>query len=100
MDISNKTAVLTGAARGIGRALSVELAREGCGLLLIDVKVDELDTLNQELRKYPVNVSTMGLDLTDFEQRCELIDRIRAAEPPVDIVIGSRPSDMGMTHTP
>ncbi|HOO46468.1 MAG TPA: SDR family NAD(P)-dependent oxidoreductase [Deltaproteobacteria bacterium] len=36
-DLKGKTAVITGAASGIGRALAIELAKEGCTILLADI---------------------------------------------------------------
>ncbi|HEX4937185.1 MAG TPA: SDR family NAD(P)-dependent oxidoreductase, partial [Candidatus Kapabacteria bacterium] len=36
-DLNNKVAVITGAGSGIGRALSVALANEGCALALVDI---------------------------------------------------------------
>jgi short-subunit dehydrogenase len=57
MDISNKIAIITGGSRGIGRALAVELAKSGCGLLLTALEGDELSTLSQEIRRrFSVNV--------------------------------------------
>lgn len=37
MKLENRTAVITGAASGIGRAIAVSLARRGCNLALADV---------------------------------------------------------------
>jgi len=41
-NISGKTAVITGAASGIGRALALELAKEGCTMLLADINEQRL----------------------------------------------------------
>jgi NAD(P)-dependent dehydrogenase (short-subunit alcohol dehydrogenase family) len=37
MNLRNRTAVVTGAASGIGRAIAISLARRGCHLALADV---------------------------------------------------------------
>jgi 3-oxoacyl-[acyl-carrier protein] reductase len=58
MELSGKLTILTGASRGIGRALEVELARSGCGLLLTALEGDELSALSQEIRRrFSVNVA-------------------------------------------
>ncbi len=57
MELSGKLTTLTGASRGIGRALAVELARSGCRLLLTALEGDELAALSQEIRRsFSVNV--------------------------------------------
>jgi short-subunit dehydrogenase len=90
MEVSNKLAVITGASRGIGRALSKELAKSSCGLLLTALEGEELSTLSQEIqRKLSVNVDTMACDLSDLESRKNLIDWIKKWKEPPDILINN-----------
>jgi short-subunit dehydrogenase len=49
MDLSGKLAIITGASRGIGRALAIELAKSNCSLLLTALEGDELSVLCNEL---------------------------------------------------
>ncbi len=35
MDLKGKTAIITGAGRGIGRDISISLAREGCNIVVV-----------------------------------------------------------------
>jgi 3-oxoacyl-[acyl-carrier protein] reductase len=39
--IDGKTAVITGAARGIGRAIAIRFAQEGCNIAFTDLHLDE-----------------------------------------------------------
>lgn len=90
MEISNKLAIITGASRGIGRALAIELAKSRCGLLLTALEGDELSILSQEIRrKFSVDVDTMVVDLSDPESRKNLIDWIRKCETPPDILVNN-----------
>jgi short-subunit dehydrogenase len=90
MEISNRLAIITGASRGIGRALAVALAKSGCGLLLTALEGDELSTLSQEIRrKFSVNVDTMAVDLSEPESQKNLIDWIRKCETPPDILVNN-----------
>ena len=43
MEISNKTVVVTGAGRGIGRAIALKLARHGADVALFDLNADDLE---------------------------------------------------------
>lgn len=89
MELSGKLAIVTGASRGIGRALAVELAKSGCGLLLTALEADELTTLANELRtKFPVSIETMSCDLVDVDWRKKLIDWVKSKEE-MDILINN-----------
>lgn len=61
--LAGKRAVVTGAARGIGQAVSKALAAEGAELLLVDVVADELAQTAAALG--PGRASTCVLDITD-----------------------------------
>jgi short-subunit dehydrogenase len=50
MELSDKLVIITGASRGIGCALAIELAKSGCGLLLTGLEGDELLALSNEVR--------------------------------------------------
>ena len=67
MDIRNKTVVVTGAGRGIGRAIALQLARHGADLALFDLNADDLEEAKKlcaaqsvQARGYPVNVADEG----------------------------------------
>ena len=65
MNIQGITALITGASRGIGRAIALELARNGVGrLLLVARDRQKLAELAAELSDMEVEVITLALDLT------------------------------------
>ena len=64
MDLSNKTVIVTGAGRGIGRAVSLELARHGANIALFDLNMDDIEETrvqcereSVQARGYRVNVA-------------------------------------------
>jgi 3-oxoacyl-[acyl-carrier protein] reductase len=64
MDLSNKTVIVTGAGRGIGRAVSLELARHGANIALFDLNMDDIEETRMQCeresvqaRGYRVNVA-------------------------------------------
>ncbi len=90
MELSGKLAIITGASRGIGRALAIELAKSNGSLLLTALEGNELSALSNELRsKFPVLVETMVCDLSDLESRKNLIHWIQNWKDPPDILINN-----------
>ncbi|MEL7370305.1 MAG: SDR family oxidoreductase [Myxococcota bacterium] len=64
-ELRNKVAVVTGAGSGIGRALAVQLRREGCALALSDVNEVGLAQTVAELPEGTPQVSTHTVDVSD-----------------------------------
>ena len=65
MNIKGKTAFITGASRGIGRAIALELARQGIHhLLLVARDRQKLADVAAEIKQMGVKVTTLSLDLT------------------------------------
>lgn len=76
-ELRDRVAIVTGAGSGIGRALSVELARRGCHLAITDRTADGLGPVADQIRALGRNVSVHGFDVAE-----------RAAWPPfVDAVV-------------
>ena len=87
--VNNKSAVITGANKGIGREFSFLLARNGVNLALIARNSKELDELKNELMKFDVEVYVYSFDLTDFEKIPGLVDDIIKDLNSIDILINN-----------
>jgi|SRR5699024_637648 len=87
--VNNKSAVITGANKGIGREFSFLLARNGVKLALIARNSKELDELKNELMKFDVEVYVYSFDLTDFEKIPGLVDDIIKDLNSIDILINN-----------
>jgi len=65
LDLNNKTALITGASKGIGKAIAESLANEGCNLVLIARSGGKLDELKTELqKKHNISVEVIAIDLS------------------------------------
>jgi len=85
-DLKGKTAVVTGAAMGMGRDLSEKLLREGCAVALVDLRPDALRDAAEDLgRLGPCRGYVC--DISDRAAVYELAGRIEAdMEPPAILV--------------
>ncbi len=86
---TGKTAVITGAGSGIGRALARQLNREGCALYLSDVREETLAETSGLLERGDVAVSTRVLDVADRQAVQNWAETIGAERGYVDIVINN-----------
>lgn len=66
-------AIVTGAASGIGKAISEELAARGCRVILADVDGDEAEEAAAEIRERGGRASAKYVDVTSFEDVSELV---------------------------
>lgn len=68
MQLKDKTALITGAGRGIGKAVALSFAREGCHVALAARSRDELDEVAREVTAYGVRALVMPCDVGVPEQ--------------------------------
>ena len=87
--IRGKRAVVTGAATGIGRAITLELARQGAELLLIDIDAEQLEQTADDARAAGAVVTAARCDLSDMGQLEQVIDELRRRWGGVDILINN-----------
>jgi NAD(P)-dependent dehydrogenase (short-subunit alcohol dehydrogenase family) len=64
-NLSGKTALVTGASRGIGRAMALALAKAGAHVLALARTVGGLEELDDEIKKVGSSASLIPLDLAD-----------------------------------
>jgi len=95
MRLEGRTAVITGAGSGIGRAIAVSLARRGCHLALADI--DEAGmAVTAELTR-GVRVSQHCLDVADRAAVAEFPDIVAAEHGGVDVLVNNAGVAVGGT---
>ncbi|KAK5270911.1 hypothetical protein LTR96_004189 [Exophiala xenobiotica] len=85
----DKVAVVTGAARGIGRAISENLANSGANLAIIDLLDEPLQETKAICEKYGGNVKTYPCDVTDVPRVRAVLDEIVKDFGPIDILVNN-----------
>jgi short-subunit dehydrogenase len=88
-ELRNKTALITGAASGIGRAMAVALAREGTRLFLVDINESGLANVADELRQQGVEIIIRPCDVSRPEEVSVTVAEILAKWQGVDILINN-----------
>ena len=88
MASQGKTALVTGAARGIGRAISLRLAQEGINLALVDLS-DDVDDCASEVRKLGVKAATRLVDVSDAEAVASSVAELADELGPISILVNN-----------
>jgi len=83
--ISNKVAVVTGAGRGIGRAIAVELARMGARVVVAARSVSELE----ETARLAGTASVVATDVRSRDEIQRLLDHAASQLGPIDILVNA-----------
>jgi 3-oxoacyl-[acyl-carrier protein] reductase len=95
LGIRGKTALVTGASQGIGRAIALGLAQEGARVLLVARSVEKLERLVQEIKASGGEAKAIPTDLSKGEELEGLLARIQSAGP-IELFLantgGPRPS--------
>ncbi len=66
--LDGKVAIVTGASRGIGKAISLGLAREGANLVLAARSIEDLKTVKTMIEAYKVAAEIVPTDVTSESQ--------------------------------
>ena len=89
LTLGGRTAVVTGAAGGIGRGIALALARRGCHLALADIDDAALARTAAEIGGRTVQVSHHHLDVANRVAVAEFPDRVMAEHAHVDILVNN-----------
>ena len=89
MKLKNKTALITGASVGIGRAVALKFAAEGAKLILFDVNYEKLTEVKKELEEYQTEVLIYECDVSDEQLVYRLIEDATGKIGNIDILINN-----------
>ena len=85
-DISGKWALVTGASRGVGRQISLGLARAGCNVVLHSRLLESTATLAAELQELGVQTHQVAAELSDAAELTSMLESLLQSGPDIDIL--------------
>jgi 3-oxoacyl-(acyl-carrier-protein) reductase len=85
--LEGKVALITGASRGIGKAIALQFASEGADIAFTDIKI--IDETVKELEGLGVKVRAYASNAADFAQTHETVEQILADFGHIDILVNN-----------
>ena len=88
--LNGKTALITGAARGIGKAIALKFASEGANIAFTDLKIDELGKATEaEIAALGVKAKGYASNAADFEETHKVVEQIQKDFGSIDILVNN-----------
>ena len=75
MKLKDKVALVTGSARGIGKAIAIALAREGCYVFINNINIEPMDSVVEEIKRIGSRSISVAADVCDHQQASNMINR-------------------------
>ena len=98
--LQDKIAVVTGAARGLGRAFASKYAEEGAKLLLADINLEGAESTAAEIRSLGGHAVAMETDITDEAAALAVAERVVSLYGRVDILLNDAALSYGIEPRP
>jgi NAD(P)-dependent dehydrogenase (short-subunit alcohol dehydrogenase family) len=84
-NLKNKTAVVTGAGKGLGRACAIALAEAGANLVIISRTKKDLDEVSRKIKKLKSKCKSYVCDITNYNEIKEIINK----QNKIDILVNN-----------
>ena len=94
---NNKVAAITGAGSGIGQAIAIALAKQGCNLALSDVNENGLANTVALLQAYPVKVTRQVVDVAKREEMASWAKSVVDQHQQVNLIFNNAGVAIGST---
>lgn len=88
-DLKNKNALITGAGKGIGKAIALALAKEGVNVILISRTQTDIDQLADEASNLGVKSLALAADVSDIDSINSAVEKALSKFKTIDILINN-----------
>ena len=88
--LKDKVAIVTGAGRGIGRAIALKYAQEGANVVITDLKIDEtVEAFIEELKGLGVKAKAYASNAANFDDAHKLVEEVLVDFGRVDVLVNN-----------
>ena len=87
--LAGQVAMITGAGQGLGRAIALEMASEGCAVALLEQNPETLARVASEFRERGADCEEHELDVSDHEAYEAVVGRIVETRGRIDVLVNN-----------
>ncbi len=88
-DLSGKTALITGGAQGLGKAIAIGLGKAGARLIINSRSVERLEEAKKEYKKEGLDILTYVFDVRKEDEVIAALDNMNKEVGPIDILVNN-----------
>jgi len=90
-ELKGKTALITGASQGIGKAIAMQMAKEGANIIINDIEPakEQAEKTAEEIKALGVNAEIALADVSKFEDCQKMAEEIKQKTEKVDILVNN-----------
>jgi 2-hydroxycyclohexanecarboxyl-CoA dehydrogenase len=88
-ELTNKTAIVTGGARGIGKGICEMLAKQGASVVIADLLIDEAVATAADIENAGGNAIAIKTDITDLASVQAMVEAVKDKFGPIDILVNN-----------
>lgn len=89
MELKGKVALVTGGARGIGKAIAIAFAKAGADVAVADVNLEEAENTTKEIESLGRKSIALSMDVTDYAKVEEAVNKILDKFTKLDILVNN-----------
>jgi len=89
MELKDKVAIVTGSARGIGKAIATKLAQNGATIVICDLMMEEVVATAEELRSEGANTLPLQVNVTDMSSVESMVEEVLDKLGRIDILVNN-----------
>ncbi len=87
--LDGKNAIVTGSARGIGKAIAAKLASEGANIVIVDVNLEAAEETAKEIEAMGVKSFALKTNVVKYDEVVEMINKTKETWGSVDILVNN-----------
>lgn len=89
MDFQGRTSIVTGASQGIGKAIALELSREGVEVILVDIQKEKLEEVADKIRENKGKAAVFAADVSRMDEAIEVVEAVVKSNKKIDYLVNN-----------